>query len=189
MWKEFKEFAMKGNVMDLAVGVVIGGAFQKIVTSLVEDIIMPCISILTGKIDFSDMVFTVGNASIKYGNFITTIVNFLIISFSIFLVVRYINKINNKKLKDLNDRLVHKIDKNGNLKKIEKVFDHSNKKKKNKVDEPAPEPETKICPYCLTEIKYKATRCPHCTSILEPEKFESKEEDNTSKVTSEEENK
>ncbi len=171
MWKEFKEFAMKGNVMDLAVGVVIGGAFQKIVTSLVEDIIMPCISILTGKIDFSDMVFTVGNASIKYGNFITTIVNFLIISFSIFLVIRYINKINNKKFKDLNDRLVQKIDKNGNLKKIEKVFDHSNKKKKNKnkVEEPAPEPETKICPYCLTEIKYKATRCPHCTSILEEE--------------------
>lgn len=186
MWKEFKEFAMKGNVMDLAVGVVIGGAFQKIVTSLVEDIIMPCISILTGKIDFSDMVFTVGNASIKYGNFITTIVNFLIISFSIFLVIRYINKINNKKFKDLNDRLVQKIDKNGNLKKIEKVFDHSNKKKKNKnkVEEPAPEPETKICPYCLTEIKYKATRCPHCTSILEEET-----ENNDSNSKLDEENK
>ena len=82
MLKEFKEFAMKGNVVDLAVGVVIGAAFQKIVTSLVEDIIMPCISILIGKIDFSDMVLTVGSASIKYGNFITTIVNFLIISFS-----------------------------------------------------------------------------------------------------------
>lgn len=188
MWKEFKEFAMKGNVMDLAVGVVIGGAFQKIVTSLVEDIIMPCISILTGKIDFSDMVFTVGNASIKYGNFITTIVNFLIISFSIFLVIRYINKINNKKFKDLNDRLVQKIDKNGNLKKIEKVFDHSNKKKKNKnkVEEPAPEPETKICPYCLTEIKYKATRCPHCTSILESKKLETVSETNDSNITSEE---
>lgn len=186
MWKEFKEFAMKGNVMDLAVGVVIGGAFQKIVTSLVEDIIMPCISILTGKIDFSDMVFTVGNASIKYGNFITTIVNFLIISFSIFLVIRYINKINNKKFKDLNDRLVQKIDKNGNLKKIEKVFDHSNKKKKNKnkVEEPAPEPETKICPYCLTEIKYKATRCPHCTSILGEET-----ENNDSNSKLDEENK
>ena len=93
MLKEFKEFAMKGNVVDLAVGVVIGAAFQKIVTSLVEDIIMPCISILIGKIDFSDMVLTVGSASIKYGNFITTIVNFLIISFSIFLVVKYINKL------------------------------------------------------------------------------------------------
>ena len=83
MLKEFKEFAMKGNVVDLAVGVVIGAAFQKIVTSLVEDIIMPCISILIGKIDFSDMVLTVGSASIKYGNFITTIVNFNNIFFNL----------------------------------------------------------------------------------------------------------
>ena len=114
MLKEFKEFAMKGNVVDLAVGVVIGAAFQKIVTSLVEDIIMPCISILIGKIDFSDMVLTVGSASIKYGNFITTIVNFLIISFSIFLVVKYINKLNHpEKLKELNDKFVHSIDKQG----------------------------------------------------------------------------
>ena len=93
MLKEFKQFAMKGNVMDLAIGVVIGAAFQKIVSSLVEDIIMPCISMITGKIDFSNMMFTVGDVSIKYGNFITAIVNFLIISFSIFLVVKYINKI------------------------------------------------------------------------------------------------
>ena len=157
MLKEFKEFAMKGNVVDLAVGVVIGAAFQKIVTSLVEDIIMPCISILIGKIDFSDMVLTVGSASIKYGNFITTIVNFLIISFSIFLVVKYINKLNHpEKLKELNDKFVHSIDKKGRFKK--------NKKEEAPV---APvEPETKICPYCLTEIKYKATRCPHCTSEL-----------------------
>ncbi|MGN1328047.1 MAG: large conductance mechanosensitive channel protein MscL, partial [Clostridia bacterium] len=94
MLKEFKEFAMKGNVMDLAIGVVIGGAFQKIVNSLVEDVIMPCISLLTGKIDFSDMVLTVGDVSIRYGNFITMIINFLIISFSIFLVVKYLNKLN-----------------------------------------------------------------------------------------------
>lgn len=157
MLKEFKEFAMKGNVMDLAVGVVIGAAFQKIVTSLVEDIIMPCISILIGKIDFSDMVLTVGSASIKYGNFITTIVNFLIISFSIFLVVKYINKLNHpEKLKELNDKFVHSIDKQGRLKKH---------KKEEKPVAPV-EPETKVCPYCLTEIKYKATRCPHCTSEL-----------------------
>lgn len=156
MLKEFKEFAMKGNVMDLAVGVVIGAAFQKIVTSLVEDIIMPCISILIGKIDFSDMVLTVGSASIKYGNFITTIVNFLIISFSIFLVVRYINKLNHpEKLKELNDKFVHSIDKKGRLKKHKKEAPVS-----------PVEPETKVCPYCLTEIKYKATRCPHCTSEL-----------------------
>ena len=74
--KEFKEFALKGNVMDMAIGVVIGGAFQKIVNSLVNDIIMPVISILIGKVDFSDMVLNVGNTSIKYGNFITTIVDF-----------------------------------------------------------------------------------------------------------------
>ena len=98
MLKEFKEFAMKGNIMDLAIGVVIGGAFQKIVNSLVNDIIMPGISIITGKVDFSDMVLTVGSASIKYGNFITSIVDFLIIAFSIFLVIRYINKLN--KVKD-----------------------------------------------------------------------------------------
>ena len=79
MLKEFKEFATQGNIMDLAIGVVIGGAFQKIVTSLVEDIIMPCVSMITGRVDFSDMVIKVGDTSIKYGNFITAIVNFLII--------------------------------------------------------------------------------------------------------------
>lgn len=155
MLKEFKEFAMKGNIVDLAIGVVIGGAFQKIVTSLVEDIIMPCISILTGKVDFSNMILTVGGASIKYGNFITTIVNFLIISFSIFLVVRYINKLNN--LKEL-DKIVDKIDKKGKLKKL--------KLKSANTEEKPSTPETKICPYCLSEIKYKATRCPNCTSKL-----------------------
>lgn len=155
MLKEFKEFAMKGNVMDLAIGVVIGGAFQKIVTSLVSDIIMPSFSILTGKLDFSTLVLTVGDVSIKYGNFITAIVDFLIISFSIFLVVRYLNKLNKtNKLKELNDKLVQSIDKKGKLKKLHK------KETQVKV----PEPTTKICPYCLSEIKYKATKCPHCTS-------------------------
>lgn len=159
MLKEFKEFALKGNVMDLAVGVVIGAAFQNIVTSLVEDIIMPCVSILIGKVDFSDMVLTVGNASIKYGNFITTIVNFLIIAFSIFLVVKNINKLNNaEKIKELNGKIINSIDKKGKLKASKKVEVEA---------EAVPvEPETKICPYCLTEIKYKATRCPHCTSEL-----------------------
>ena len=79
MFKEFKEFAMKGNIMDLAVGVVIGGAFQRIVNSLVNDIIMPLIATFTGKVDFSDLTITLGNSSIKYGSFITAIVNFLII--------------------------------------------------------------------------------------------------------------
>jgi len=153
MLKEFKKFALKGNIMDMAIGVVIGGAFQKIVNSLVNDIIMPAIAILTGKVDFSDLVWTIGNSSIKYGNFITTVVDFLIIAFSIFLVVKYLNKLN--KIKELGDLAVSKIDKDGKIKK------HMEKK----VEEPK-EPETKVCPYCLTEVKYHATRCPHCTSEL-----------------------
>ena len=154
MLKDFKEFAMKGNIMDLAIGVVIGGAFQKIVNSLVIDIIMPTISILTGKVDFSDMVLTIGNVSIKYGNFITTIVNFLIIAFSLFLVVRYINKLD--RLKDLGENIASKVDKKGKLKKY----------KKDKTPEKPSEPTAKTCPYCLSEVKYKATKCPHCTSEL-----------------------
>lgn len=154
MLKEFKEFALKGNIMDMAIGVVIGGAFQKIVNSLVNDIIMPIISILTKKVDFSDMVWTVGNASIKYGNFITMIVDFLIIAFSIFLVVKYMNKLN--KIKEIGDLAASKLDKKGKFKKH----------KKEEIQEEQKEPETKICPYCLTEVKYHATRCPHCTSEL-----------------------
>ena len=96
MLKEFKEFALKGNIMDMAVGVVIGGAFQKIVNSLVNDIIMPAISVLTGNVDFTDMVFTVGDASIKYGNFITTIVDFLIIAACIFAMVKFFEKFKKK---------------------------------------------------------------------------------------------
>jgi len=152
MLKEFKEFALKGNIMDMAVGVVIGGAFQKIVNSLVNDIIMPAISVLTGNVDFTDMVFTVGDASIKYGSFITTIVDFLIIAFSIFLVVKYLNKLN--KLKEFGE-LAAKLDKNG------KIIKH-----KEEVKEEPKEPETKVCPYCLTDVKYHATKCPHCTSEL-----------------------
>lgn len=161
MLKEFKEFALKGNIMDMAVGVVIGGAFQKIVNSLVNDIIMPVISVLTGNVDFTDMVFTVGNASIKYGNFITTIVDFLIIAFSIFLVVKYINKLN--KLKELGDLAASKLDKDG------KFIKH-----KEKETEKPKEPETKLCPYCLTEVKYHATKCPHCTSDIRLEEVETK---------------
>ena len=154
MLKEFKEFALKGNIVDMAIGVVIGGAFQKIVNSLVNDIIMPAISVLTGKVDFSDMVLTIGNASIKYGNFITTVVDFLIIAFSIFIVMKYINKLN--RIKEIGDLAASKLDKKG-------------KYIKHKEEEEPKEPETKICPYCLTEVKYHATRCPHCTSDLTEE--------------------
>lgn len=156
MLKEFKKFATKGNIMDLAVGVVIGGAFQSIINSLVNDIIMPAISIITGKVDFSDMMFTVGEASIKYGNFITAIVNFLIIAFSIFLAITYMNKLS-KKMEAISLGQVEKINK---------------KLGKTKKEEPAPEPTVKICPFCYSEIPYKATKCAHCTSELE--KVESK---------------
>ena len=153
MLKEFKEFAMKGNIMDMAIGVIIGGAFQKIVTSLVNDIIMPSIAIFTGKVDFSDLVLTVGNSSIKYGDFITTIVDFLIIAFSIFIAIRSITK--------LNDRTKENMEK---ITKNNKFF--KKKKKKNEEPTPEPEPTTKICPYCFAEINIKASRCSHCTSEL-----------------------
>lgn len=96
MWKEFKEFAVKGNVIDLAVGVIIGGAFGAIVTSLVNDIIMPLISIVTGKINFSNWVLTFGDVTLNYGLFIGAVVNFLIVSFSIFIVIRQITRFRKK---------------------------------------------------------------------------------------------
>jgi large conductance mechanosensitive channel len=142
---EFKEFAVKGNVVDMAVGVIIGGAFGKIVTSLVNDIVMPVIGVLTGGIDFTNLFVPLdgntyatlaeaeeaGAAVLKYGSFISQILDFLIIAFVIFIIV--------KKL--------------------------MNMKKK---PEPAPEaPTTKVCPYCKSEISIEATRCPHCTSQLD----------------------
>lgn len=92
IWQEFKDFAIQGNVMDMAVGVIIGGAFGKIVTSLVNDILMPFFGLLLGGIDFSDLQLSIGDATIMYGAFIQTVVDFLIISFSIFLFIRSINK-------------------------------------------------------------------------------------------------
>ena len=98
MFKEFKEFISKGNVLDLAVGVIVGGAFGKIVTSLVDDIIMPIIGLIIGGIDFSGLSLKIGEATVKYGMFIQNIVNFLIIAFSIFLVVKAVNKMRRIKL-------------------------------------------------------------------------------------------
>lgn len=152
--KEFKEFASRGNAMDMAVGVIIGGAFQKIVSSLVEDIIMPTISIFTGNVDFSELSWTIGEASIKYGNFLTAIVDFLIIAFSIFIALKVANSFN-KKFETLAKGEFDKITDTKLLKKF---------KKKN---EPIPEPTIKTCPFCFSEINAKATRCPHCTSELE----------------------
>lgn len=95
--KEFKEFAMRGNVMDMAVGVIIGGAFGKIVSSLVDDVIMPVIGVLTGGVDFSKLSLMVGDAEVKYGMFIQNIIDFLIISICIFSMIKVMNSISAKK--------------------------------------------------------------------------------------------
>jgi len=156
MWKEFKEFALKGNIMDLAVGVIIGGAFQKIVNSLVNDIIMPTVAIFTGKVDYTELSVTIGGSAIKYGSFITAVVNFLIIALSIFLMIKYINKLN-KRLEKIKEEELKKLEKKGKFRR----------RKTDIVPEPAAEPTTKVCPYCYTEIHIKATKCPHCISELE----------------------
>ena len=95
--KEFKEFAVKGNVMDMAVGVIIGAAFGKIVTSLVNDILMPIIGMLTGGIDFTGLKATIGEANITYGQFVQSVIDFVIVAFCIFLMLKGINKLNRKK--------------------------------------------------------------------------------------------
>lgn len=162
MLKEFKEFATRGNIMDMAIGVIIGGAFQKIVTSLVNDIIMPTVAIFTGKVDFSDLIFTVGNASIKYGAFVTAIIDFLIIAFSIFIAIKTANSIN-KRMEKIAKGELDKFNK-----KTKRIL--KNKKEEQKSEksiETEETPESKTCPYCFSEINYKATKCPHCTSELE----------------------
>ncbi|HSH25513.1 MAG TPA: large conductance mechanosensitive channel protein MscL [Massilibacterium sp.] len=142
MIKEFKEFIMRGNVLDLAIGVIIGAAFGKIVTSLVDDILMPPIGLLLGKVDFTNLFITLsgehydtlseakkaGAATINYGVFINTVVNFLIVAFCIFLVIKQVNRLQKKEEET---------------------------------------PTTKECPHCYSEIALKATRCPNCTSVLE----------------------
>lgn len=144
MLKEFKEFALKGSMVDLAVGMIIGSAFTGIVNSLVNDLIMPLLGLLTGNIDFSNLFIPLdGNhydslaaaeaaeaAVFKYGSFISNVINFIIVAFVIFLVVRQINRFRDKFSKP----------------------------------EPEAAPTTKVCPYCRSEIDINATRCPHCTS-------------------------
>jgi len=142
MFKEFKEFAMKGNVLDMAVGIIIGAAFGKIITSFVSDILMPPLGLLLGKMDFSNLFINLsgqeyasiaaakeaGAATLNYGIFINTVIDFLIVSFAIFLLVRQVNKM--------------------------------------KRQPPAAPPNTKDCPFCATAIPIPAKRCPHCTSQL-----------------------
>lgn len=152
-FKEFKEFAMKGNVIDMAVGLVIGSAFQSIIKSLVEDIIMPFTALFTGNVDYTDWIINVSTAQIRIGSFITALINFLIIALSIFLALKVVMGIN-KRIEMMNKEVEGKISQ-----KFRK-----GKKNEKKEEE---EPETKVCPYCLSEVKFKATKCPHCTSELE----------------------
>ena len=160
-FKEFKEFALKGNAIDLAVGVVIGGAFQAIVNSLVNDIIMPFTAIFTGNIDYSQwkIVIAGGAAEIGIGSFINALINFFIIALSIFFAIKYV-----KKLEHFNLEAVEKIAKKAKKGKKGKVKEEV--KEVEVVEEAAVEPTVKTCPYCLSEIPYKATRCAHCTSEL-----------------------
>ncbi len=136
--EEFKKFIMRGNVMDMAVGVIVGGAFTSIVTSLNQDILTPILGIFGGT-DFSHLAVTLGSGEnapvLYYGNFITAVINFLITALVIFVLIKVINS--------LGDRF-------------------------KKKEEPAPvAPTTKICPYCKSEIAIEATRCAHCTSVLD----------------------
>ena len=171
MLKEFKEFALKGNVIDLAIGVIVGAAFQAIVKSLVDDVIMPLISLLFGNIDFSDWVLKIGNNTIKYGSFISAIVNFVLVAFTLFLVVRYINKLNAKIEEAAKEAKKQEAKKIEELRKKNKLFGKFIKKSETNTEEIIEEPEatTKLCPFCLSEINIKAIRCPHCTSKLDEE--------------------
>ena len=144
MLKEFKEFAMRGNVVDMAIGVIIGGAFGKIVTSLINDVIMPPIGLLLGQVNFTDLFLDLsgkgypslaaaqeaGAATINYGLFLNTILDFIVVALVIFLLVRQINRMQKQE------------------------------------ETPPAVPTTKKCPHCFTEIPLEATRCPHCTSEL-----------------------
>jgi large conductance mechanosensitive channel len=143
MLKEFKEFAMKGNVVDMAIGIIIGGAFGKIISSLVSDVLMPPIGMLLGGVDFSSLFVSLsggafeslakakeaGAPTINYGLFIGTIIDFVIIAFVIFMLVKQMNRL-------------------------------------KPAPAPAPPPATKDCPLCLSAIPLKATRCAHCTAEL-----------------------
>lgn len=144
MFKEFKEFAVRGNVLDLAIGVIIGAAFGKIVTSLVEDIIMPPVGLLLGRVDFANQFVSLtgkhfdtvaqakaaGAPTLNYGLFLNNVLSFLIVAFAVFLVVRAVNRMRRGE------------------------------------EKPAAAPVVKECPYCLSSVPIKATRCPQCTSEL-----------------------
>ena len=153
MWDEFKKFLARGNMIDLAVGIVVGGAFKTIVTSLVNDIIMPPIGLVLGRVNFRDLFVSLdgkpyesltlakeaGAATMNYGVFINTVVDFLITALVVFLLIRQINRLQE-------------------LAKREKAQEEA---------AAPPAPTAKKCPYCFSEIPIQATRCPNCTSHLE----------------------
>lgn len=152
---DFKAFISKGNIIDMAVGVVVGGAFSKIVSSLVADIINPLVGLATGKVALADMqlvlqpevvdevtqTVTQAEIALKYGNFLQMVIDFLIIAFSIFVVLRI-------------------------MMKAQETMNNLTKKEEAVEEAPAA-PTTKICPFCKTEIAIEATRCAHCTSELD----------------------
>ena len=131
MIKEFKEFIARGNVMDLAVGVIVGAAFGKIVTSLVDDILMPLLGLVLGGIDFTGLSITVGDAKVMYGNFIQNTIDFLIVAFCIFLVIKAVNKVMDKAKKDTTEENVEDIEEavNDEVKLLEEIRDLLKKKK------------------------------------------------------------
>ncbi|MBO7730384.1 MAG: large conductance mechanosensitive channel protein MscL [Lachnospiraceae bacterium] len=132
---EFKEFISKGNVMDMAVGIIVGGAFTAIVSALTDNIINPLIGSIF-KMDFSELAVTINGAELKYGAFIMAVINFIIIAFVLFLIVKGMNTLRAKA------------------------------EEKKKKDEEEAAPTTKVCPFCKSEVSIDATRCPHCTSEL-----------------------
>lgn len=136
-FKAFKNFLLEGDAISLAVGVIIGAAMKDLVTSLVENIFSPIIGIVLGKVDFSKLSVIIGSAEIKYGAFITALINFVLMAFVVFLIVYLIDKAKES------------------FKKLAK---------KEEVEE---EPTTKVCPYCQSEIDIKAVKCPHCTSDIQ----------------------
>ena len=151
MLKEFKEFIAKGNVMDLAIGVIIGGAFSDIVSALTSSFIQPLLGLIGGAEVKGTIPLGNSGQALDYGAFLTAVINFLIVAFVLFIMIKAVNTAN-KRSKERLEALATKVG-----------------KKSEKVEESDVEPETKLCRYCLTEITYKATRCPHCTSILEEE--------------------
>lgn len=157
MFKEFKEFISKGNVMDLAIGVIIGGAFSDIVSALTSSFIQPLLNLIGGTEVQGTIPLGDSGQALNYGAFLTAVINFLIVAFVLFIMVKAVNTAN-KKSKERLEKLAAKVPLKGRK-----------GKKAEEANEEEKEPETKLCRYCMTEISYKATRCPHCTSILEEE--------------------